>query len=300
MSQINIEGLEINANAPAVLFFPGAGVAGATGEFVISQLYFSNFIAGNDMLDVAYGTNANITAVAENGTLSLTKTAGEWECIASAIKVSDLTGKSVLEVEVKGAAGSKILFKIGDINAGEKWVECNGEVQYFEFEFDYAILPATNAALVIFPNGGIVGASGEFVISHLAFTNGVNYLDVRSGWVNNDADAYAITEGAGSVTLKKNATWGENIGTDWCFVKNEFDVFDGKYKTLVVKFTSDAADQEFIFNFNGKEVKPFTNAGEQEIEIVLDAPVNEVALKIFANAGKAGSCTLVITDMYLK
>lgn len=258
-----------------------------------------------DMLADTFGTNANITStVNEDGAWVLKKTAGEWECIASSIKVSDVTGKSVLAVEVKGAAGSKILFKIGDVNTGEKWVECTGEVQYVEFEYDHATLPANNAALVIFPNGGINGASEDFVITKLEFTNGVSYLDARTGWVNNDKDAYTITEGAGSVTIKKNDSWvngeGATCGTEWCFAKNIIEVVDGKYTTLVVKFTSDVANQEFIFYFNGKEVKPFTNAGEQEIEIVLDAPITSAELRIFANAGQIGSCTLVITDMYLK
>ena len=96
---------------------------------------------------------------------------------------------------------SKILFKIGDVNAAEKWVECTGEVQYVEFEYDHATLPANNAALVIFPNGGINGASEDFVITKLEFTNGVNYLDARTGWVNNDKDAYTITEPAPSVIV---------------------------------------------------------------------------------------------------
>ena len=292
-------------NNAALVVFPNGGINGASEDFVITKLEFSNFIAGDNMLEVGFGTNANITStVNEDGAWVLKKTAGEWECIASSIKVSDVTGKSVLAVEVKGAAGSKILFKIGDVNTGEKWVECTGEVQYVEFEYDHATLPANNAALVIFPNGGINGASEDFVITKLEFTNGVNYLDARTGWVNNDKDAYTITEGAGSVTIKKNDSWvnaeGATCGTEWCFAKNIIEVVDGKYTTLVVKFTSDVANQEFIFYFNGKEVKPFTNAGEQEIEIVLDAPITSAELRIFANAGQIGSCTLVITDMYLK
>ena len=211
-----------------------------------------------------------------------------------------------LRVTIKGTNGQKLLFKIGEVNGAntEKWVECNGEVQFYEFEFDASVLDVNKVALIIMPGAGTDGASGEFVITQLEFAACAASLDIRKGWTNNDKDAYTINETPSTITITKNAKWfndkNEELGTEWCFVKNSIDVEDGRYTTLVVEFVGDIENQELIFNFNGKEVKPFTNGEPQTAEIVLDAAITVANLQIFVNAGNTGSCNLVITNIYLK
>ena len=281
-----------------------SNTAAATSGSTVTAARAGSIRINNGTTATKTNTGASLRTPSTRSATAPRLSIGKYLAGSSALGGGSSTGGSV-NVGQSGVTSSDIKDLQDGLAALEKEISnMTGGAADVEFEYDHATLPANNAALVIFPNGGINGASEDFVITKLEFTNGVNYLDARTGWVNNDKDAYTITEGAGSVTIKKNDSWvnaeGATCGTEWCFAKNIIEVVDGKYTTLVVKFTSDVANQEFIFYFNGKEVKPFTNAGEQEIEIVLDAPITSAELRIFANAGQIGSCTLVITDMYLK
>ena len=138
----------------------------------------------------------------------------------------------------------------------------------------------------------------------MEFAKDYDYVDVSTGWVNNDKDAYEISNENGTLTVKKNESWVNNANetqnTDWCFIKKELNVTADKYTTLVIEFTGDVAGQELIFALGTKEAKPFTNGERQYVEIAVEKIAANELLKIFVNPGKSGSCTLVITDMYLK
>ena len=150
----------------------------------------------------------------------------------------------------------------------------------------------------------VAGASGVYEIYSIFAANEFDPVDVKTGWENNDREGYVITEANNTLTLKKNDSAlnaaGEEISATWSFVKKTLDVEDGKYTTLIIEFTADAEGQELIFNLNGKEVKPFTKVTSQKVEIVLNKPITEASFQIFVNPNNVGSCTLTITDMYLK
>ena len=293
---------EVPAANKALIIMPGVHADGATGEVIITHLEFANYPSKVDMLADTYTPNACCTVTQENGVLVVKKNEGSpYEAIWSTFTVEEVVKPfGILKAEFQGAAGQEIIFKVGDYWACEKKVTCTGEVQYIEFAFDLTDVPAGNKALIIMPGVHADGATGEVTITRLEFASQYDPCDAKAGWVENDNGSYVISNADGVLTITKNATWGDNIGTEWCFVKNVFEVEEGKYDTLVVEFTGDVANQEIIFNFNGTEAKPFTNGEAQQIEIKLNAKISAADLKIFVNAGQPGSCNLVITEMYLK
>jgi hypothetical protein len=74
---------------------------------------------------------------------------------------------TTLKVTVKGAQGAKVLFKIN--NKVEKWVECTGETQVLEFDYQLE-LDKEAPALIIFAGAGNKGESAVFEITNLEFT----------------------------------------------------------------------------------------------------------------------------------
>ena len=122
-------------------------------------------------------------SITTNYALTLTKTDttdnSHWSCVVGALDKPNYEGLTKLVATVKGTAGEKLLLKLNDQNAGEKMVECTGEVQEVEFdipanfEFD-----ASKNAIVIFANAGEAGTSHPFEITKLALTGEGKSVDL--------------------------------------------------------------------------------------------------------------------------
>ena len=299
----------------ALYIMPDAGTAtwaeGYTaGVFEISLLEVANYKTKINVLQDSFKPNANTTAKLENGVLTVKKNTGQWDFIHTNMTSQALSGFNVLKVELSGTvAGEIVKFKLDDDNAYQFDVEIKEANKKIYAEFYYEMnAPKGNKAIYIMPKAGVEGESGEVTITRLEVAREYDHVSLMKGWTPNDAGSYVITETADSTKITKNEKWtngeGEVVVTDWCFVKNTITgITADKYTTLVIEFTGSVAEQEIIFGLGAIEAKPFTTGAKQVVEIKVPEGkfvTNDTELKIFVNAGIAGSCDLVITDMYLK
>ena len=288
---INIEGLSINANAPAVLFFPGAGVAGATGQFVVSQLVYSTYKVSTSILGefVCNDADATTATVNADGSVSLAKVATEgyeWTFIKTAATGAVLEGYNKLIVTVSGVAGEKILFKVNDrvetmVTIAETNVPQTAVVNYEGLEINPAV-----AAVLIFPGAGVAGATGQFVISEMILSNVNKPLSaLEDTYTELDKDTYTFTLVEGKLQVQK-------VGTGaWQFAVGSLKGADIVGYTTLTATVTGVAGQKITLKVNDKLEYPIEFTAETLTQTVVinikDLEINEAAaaLVLFVNGG---------------
>ena len=301
---INIDGLEINKNAPAILFFPGAGTAGATGEFVISQLVYSTYKLSTSLLGdtlVCNDANATTATVKENGSVAIARTATEgfeWTFVKTTATGAVLDGYTKVIVTVAGKKGEKILVKVNDKVESMVEIAADNVSQTVVINIEDLDINANAPAILFFPGAGTAGATGEFVISQIELSNVNNPLNVLTDtYTPLDADTYTITPAEGKLTVKKTGT-GE-----WQFAKGALTGKDIVGYTKLTATVTGKAGQKITFKINDQfeSAVEFTADGTQTVEIAFpDLVINEgaPALLFFINGGVASASEdFVITQL---
>jgi hypothetical protein len=231
----------------------------------------------------------------ENGS-TLTYEKGQfnaWSAAATHIN-GDISNLHLLEVEVTGEAGKKVMFKVEGVAPAkiEKTFDLDGTRQTFVIDLR-AMLPSDLKAvnkILVMPSPNVI-ESGTLTIHRTTLK--VDEYDFKEGWVDNDGSIYTFTtENNGDVRVD----YVKPAGKAWVFMKHEFGEDMSKYNTLtmVVKGTP------------GKSilVKP-NDMGQLEktIEFTTEEPVifttpldNPDKILIFAEGGvddTAGSFTIL-------
>ena len=300
----------INKGASALILFAGGGVAGATGVFEITNLYFvkeAEFVNEGfecielkdeaPVIDVAYA----------NGVLTLKKTAngGAWSNVSSIVKGDAIKGYNKLTIVVKGTAGEQILVKVN--NQYETWVTCTGEKQTVVIDLTDKKINTSNVALLFFPAGAVAGESGVFEISSILFSEYVEqdipavsedilseeFVDNEEGKTNVSRDE------SGNLVVSKNADGGS-----WTYVKSTAtsEILEGYlYLVVTVKGTE---GQKVIFKVNNqKEASVVCDGTEQTVMVdfsMITIDPTKAAVIIFPGAGVAGETgDFIVTSMVL-
>ena len=162
--------LKLNPEKALVIFI-GAGVAGETGELVITKLEYSNNPKIIDLLalDFMSVNPSALTFSKENDKLVFTKTAAanEWDWCGIG-PIAEANGAHVIKMllEVKGSEGETLVVKPNNNSAAENWLSMTGEVLLINLNVDIVINGQDNI-LVMFPNAGSAGTGNSFEISKL-------------------------------------------------------------------------------------------------------------------------------------
>ena len=213
----------------------------------------------------------------------------DWKCAVVELEDPDYEGLNKLIVTVKGTAGEEIMFKIND-NGGqlEKKVQCTGEVQELEFDFEHEF-DDSKFALVIFANPGAAGTGHAFAITKLQYTDGnekVIDLLLDGKFRSLDEGVYQIEK---KLVIKKGAT-GTGYEAILVDIKGDFSEYYG------IKYSVKGANgQKILFKINdqndGETWLDLT--GEVQTGILTKLPANyqagNVAIVLFPDGGTAGT-----------
>ena len=294
--------ITINPDALALIIFPGAGKAGETGDFVISQLTFSTYPLGKDLLAEEFANNeegkTNVS-VNEDGHLVVSKTADghEWVYVKSVATSEILEGYKYLLVTVKGTAEQKIIFKVN--NQKEVAVVCDGTEQTAVLDIsEITINPAVNA-VIMFPGAGVAGETGEFVISSMELSAVKPALVVAADSIVNNEEGMStvsVNEDGHVVVTKTEA------GHEWIFVKSTIESAQLAGYTKFTATVKGTEGQKIIFKINNQKEVAVVCTGEfQTVSLdlsELSLVEANLALIMFPGAGVAGATgEFVISSM---
>jgi len=270
-----------------LIMFGAPGVAGVNGSFEIWGVYLFYVkpaaLERDVVVDFTTGWVDNGDSVYtfdETGGETLvtyTKAAGqEWSTMKYTF-TDNLAMHNMLTFVVQGTSGKQILIKVN--NQYETWVTFDGTEQTVEIP-----LVVGPESVLIFAEGGTV-ASGTFTIISAEASFEPFPVSIESGWAENDAGTYAITDnGDGTFTVDYTKTASQT----YVFMINTFDVDEvfgrntltitvqGEVgKTLLIK-PNDSGAMEELITFDGTE-QTFTYTATGFTKILL-----------FAEGGTAG------------
>ena len=283
----------------SVVLFANPNALGSGNEITIYQAYllamFDESQAGpSGDVDLLSGKlNPLHTSLSAGYELSISKPTDandpNWKCAVVELTDPDYEGINKLLVTVKGTAGEEIMFKIND-NGGqlEKKVQCTGEVQELEFEFEHTF-DESKFALVIFANPGAAGSGHPFVITKLQYTDGnekVIDLLLDGKCRSLDEGLYQIEK---KLVISKDST-GTGYEAIFVDIKGDFSDYYG------VKYSVKGANgQKILFKINdqndGETLIELT--GEVQTGILTRLPANylagNVVMALFPDGGVAGT-----------
>jgi len=226
-----------------------------------------------------------ITNSVDKYTIKKTEQGGEWNCIVLPMTDKKLGGYNLLRVEIKGQAGDTIMFKINDVNAGERTLTLNGRVQTFELAFDFDL--DASRSLVVFVKPGVAGESGEIEITKLAYGNYSKYVNLLvDGWTGLDEGVYSIelTDGLHFSKALEGGEWS-------CMVLRLEDVKLAGFDTLKA-IVKGPEGLQVLLKVNDAVEKWVTCTGE-ELEVVFeferDFDLTKPVMVVFAEAGALGT-----------
>ena len=285
----------LDTNKGALVLFANAGVAGESGEFVVSDVAFGNHANYVNLLGREWSNSPDVTPVTSTADSLVFKKLPvdgmDWDAIILRIEES-LVGYNRLSVEFKGPAGEQILFKIYDQGAGEKWVTCDGTVQKLEFDFELE-QEANKPALVLFANPGVKGTGNEFEIYSLAY-----YLVMPEAEVLEDvnllgrewthSDVTTVTSEENKLTLAKQAV----DGAEWDAIILRIEESLVGYNNLHVEVKGTAGEQVLfkIFDQGAGEKWVTLDGTLQKFDFAFELEQGDKpALVIFANPGVKGT-----------
>ena len=222
----------------------------------------------------------------------------EWVGIKFA-QGANPAGYDHLRASFIGPKGQKILFKVNDQNALEFRVECTGEMQFIDLEFD-AKWDATLFAITLMPNADVEGASGEFKIFALQYGNYQSIFDIlkEEGWTSptdeegNPKTKTSFAYADGKITINKESFEGNDY--NWDCVKYYATENLAGCDALMVTVKGTAGEEVLIkiYDQNGPTEHTVTlNGSEQSFMWEFDADYNasNPALVLFANPNANGT-----------
>ena len=298
---------EHNSLTHTIVLFANPGAIGSGNTFKLYQLDFFRdeeatseptepeepAVSEPKMVDLMGGVIAaldentyEIENNADSYVLKKLETAGEWSCMILPMAGFDLEGLNLLRVELTGPNGAEIMFKINDANIGERKVTTNGEKQFFEFSFDFAL--DSSKSLVIFLKPGKAEASDEFTITRLEYANYSEQIDLLKETFTQDNTGHTFSLEDGKLTLSKQ-------GNEWdcIYVDAKSEVEGLKVRGLAIDVKGPAGEQLLLkLNDNGAFEKWVTTTGEvQHLEFTLNGELNGTSkfFVLFANPGQAGT-----------
>ena len=297
---------DLDTTKGAVVLFANAGVAGESGTFKVTRLALGNHEDHvNLIVEEGWTVTEGVTNFeVKDGKITISKNpvdGAEWD--AAILRMDNpLIGFNRIHIEIQGTAGEKLLVKAYDVNAGERWIECDGTVQVFDFEYELE-LEKGKPVMVIFANAGEKGTGHEFVITNFAF-----YLDVAEAEPTPTLDdldllgqpmnlANGITHKVVATVKKVNGNGWENFGVSVA----EPD-YTGINK-LVVEVKGPSGEQILFKPWDAKDCWVNTDGTVQTLEFDLSdltPNTDKFAVVVFANAGAAAtSHDFVITKLQL-
>jgi uncharacterized repeat protein (TIGR02543 family) len=303
---INIDGLNINPNNAAVLFFPGAGETAKTADFTISQLVYSTYKLATDLSNTEIVSNSETETsvkVNEDGTISISKIsesdAHMWAHVKTSVKGSVLEGYTKVIVTMSGKKDEQVLVKVN--NKIEQWVTiaADNTPQTAVINIEDLEINADAPAIIFFPGANKAAKTAEFVISEIKLANVNNPLNLieKETFKELDSNTYTFTKADGKLTIKKTGT-GE-----WQFAAGTLKGADIVGYTKLTATITGKAGQKITFKINDKLEAPveFTTDGTQTVDIYFqDLEINEAgaAMVLFINGGvKSSSEEFVISQL---
>ena len=223
----------------------------------------------------------------------------EWIGIKFA-EGADPAGYDHLRVTFKGPKGQKMLFKIYDSNTIEKRVECTGEMQALDIEFDGAWQEG-KFAITLMPNADVEGASGNFEIYALQLGN---YPALHDALANTENWSTPVNEAGepdtkttfsienGVLKFAKAEFEGEDY--NWDCVKYMAPVDLNGFNGLSITLKGTAGEEVMIkvYDTGGSMEHKETMTGELQqffYEFEADYNSSKAALVLFANPGANGT-----------
>lgn len=253
-----------SSSKPSVVLFANPGALGTDHEITIYSAYLISMLLEEEEepsdVDLLTGSlnplDGSLTAYyALEVTKPVETQDPDWKCVKVELDNPDYDGLNKLLVTVKGTAGEEIMFKINNTGGAlEKKVQCTGEVQELEFEFEHEF-DENNFALVIFANPGAAGSGHPFVITKLQYTDGAEkVLDLllTAKISSLDEGVYKVEK---KLVLSKDAT-GLDYQAVLIEIKGDFSDYYG------VKYTiKGAAGQKILFKIDDQ------NSGETWLDL---------------------------------
>ena len=245
--EVDFSDIKLDAGSAALYLFVNGGVASASEEFEVYELYFTNHknlindgYVGLDSDTYTFEYVDDVLKVQKIGT-------GEWQFAKGELTGADMVGYSKMVVTLKGAAGQVITFKIND--KYEYKIECDGTVQTYTIDFSHLTINEGAPALLMFINGGVAGASEVFEIYSMELTDYVAPVTdpisenlLLDAWTSNDYVTAAVENGV--LKVQKVA------GSEWETVASAatYEVLEGV--TLLKVAIKGVAGQQIFFKPN--------------------------------------------------
>ena len=213
---------------------------------------------------------------------------------------ADPAGYDHLRVSFKGPEGQKMLFKIYDDNAIEKRVECTGDIQSLDIEFEGA-WKSGKFAVTLMPNADVEGASGEFEIYALQLGN---YPALHDALANAEAWSTPVDEQGqpktkttfsienGVLKFAKAPFEGEDFNWDHVKYASPVDLNGFNGLSVVLKGTAGEEVMIKIYDTGGSMEHKEVMTGELQqffYEFEADYVSSKAAVVLFANPGANGT-----------
>ena len=294
---------EINKNKHTMVLFANGGAAGTGHEFKVYELAL---IMTKEPVEpepepeeprLVSLMGGEITALddghyiiqnnANSYVLQKTEAASEWTFAVLPMTGLDIAGLNVLRVELQGPAGQQILLKMNDENPGERWVTCTGAKQELEFVFDLNLDPSRPFVFCL--TGGVAGASGEFTITKLAYSNYQTEANLLAEeFVPNGESKYQISQEGGKLVFSK-----DEEGGPWeCIIAPALAAFDGR-KLLSYDIEFKGPEGEAILLKLNDSVEEWITCTGAVQTLHKNVPISfsgaKSAFVLFANAGANGT-----------
>ena len=273
--------IKFNMEAAAIVLFPNARVAGASGEFQIYAIQLGNYPAIYDLVkeegwEAPLGEdgqpNTKTTLEVEDGILSIVKEEGtdeayNWDCVKY-YGEEVLDDFKLLNVIVKGTAGERLLIKVNDQK--EFFVDLTGEWQnlYLEYSINY---DRNKPALVLFANPNAAGTGHEIQFKRIMFIQSVEEEQPQEQ-PKEDKDILAgeIT-GPEGILVDYQLVTSKTGGGQWDWAGLKYDGDLTGYTKMVAEIIGPNG-AAFTFKINDKVEKGVTTTGAlQEVVHELDA-----------------------------
>lgn len=288
-----------NSNKPSVVLFANPNALGTGNEITIYHAYLLSLLEEEEETELGDADllTGSLNPLHESLTayyaVEITKPVEtqdpDWKCVKVELDKPDYDGLNKLLVTVKGTAGEEIMFKINNVGGPlEKKVQCTGEVQELEFEFEHTF-DENNFAMVIFANPGAAGSGHPFVITKLQYTDGADkVLDLllKAKFSSLDEGVYKVEK---KLVLSKDAT-GTGYEAVLIDIKGDFSEYYG------VKYSiKGAAGQKILFKIDDQNAGEtwLDLTGELQTGILTKIPeeydANKCVMVLFPDGGAAGT-----------
>ena len=276
------------------VIFANGGAQGTGNPFTITRLvidFSEDSEEGPKSVDLrgrelrALDDNTyDITVNADSYVIQKLQGASEWSCMVIPMTDLDLTHLNLLNVQLQGSAGDKVMFKIND--SEEHVIELDGTRQYFDISFETSL--DSSKPLTIFVNVGTAGESGVVTIYYLSYSNILCSTPILQFVEPIVPDTYGAVLNEGTLSFSKKTT-----GYEWDCILLPNNASTEGLKMIQISFTVQGPNgEDLLLKPNDSQEIWISCTGEvQQLSISLDITIdsNKAILAIFANPNANGT-----------